>query len=170
MTTKALAFVLLVVTSCDKKQETTTKAEVLPPPSPPPGAVGSVHVDRFDAAEVAVPPGKSNLHVAWSVPDGTAINDDAPFGVRWGSSDGLVTPPTDIRGTGKQVKGGFDVPIDVMPGAEGATLGGDIDLVVCDVETHAVCVPLKRKLSLTFATSKATTQGRVMLPLPKAKP
>ncbi len=114
--------------------------------------------------------GKSKLHVAWSIPDGTAINDDAPFNVRWASSDGLVTPPADIRGTGKEVRGGFDVPIEVMSGADGAKLAGDIDLVVCDTATHAVCVPLKRRLELTFAAGKGSAQGRVTLPLPKAKP
>jgi hypothetical protein len=128
------------------------------------------NVERFDAAEIAVPVGKSKLHVAWSIPDGTAINDDAPFNVRWASSDGLVTPPADIRGTGKEVRGGFDVPIEVMAGADGAKLSGDIDLVVCDSATHAVCVTLKRRLELTFAAGKGSAQGRVTIPLPKAKP
>jgi hypothetical protein len=126
--------------------------------------------DRFDAAEVNVPRGKSTLHVAWFIPEGTAINDDAPFGVRFGSSDGLVTPPADIRGTGKEAKRGFDVPIEVGAGVDGAKLSGDIDLVVCDVATHAVCVPLKRRLELTFAVGEGKTAGYVTLPLPKAKP
>ena len=117
-----------------------------------------------------MPPGKSNLHVQWSVPDGTAINDDAPFTVRWGSSDGLVASPTDIKGHGKDVRGGFDVPIELMAGASGGQLAGDVDLVVCDVETHSICVPLKRRLELTFASGKGNAKGNVTLPLPRAKP
>jgi hypothetical protein len=158
--------VLALAVGCGKKDPAPTQASTAAVSAPSAPAVRS---DRIDTAEIAVPPGKSQLHVAWSVPDGTAINDDAPFGVRWGSSDGLVTPPSDIRGTGKDVRGGFDVPIEVMAGAEGAKLCGDIDLVVCDVATHAVCVPLKRKVALTFATGKGSAQGHVTLPLPKAK-
>ena len=165
---KRLVFAAVLVAACGKKDPTS---------GAPGGAGGTAAsassgpgVARFDAAEIAVPPGKSKLHVAWSIPDGTAINDDAPFGVRWGSSDGLVAPPTDIRGTGKEAQGGFDVPIEVMSGAEGAKLCGDIDLVVCDIATHAVCVPLKRKVVLTFAVGKGRVEGNVTLPLPKAKP
>ncbi len=141
-----------------------------------PGEIATVVIGKagervkLDAAEIAVPPGKSALHVQWSVPSGTAINDDAPFAVRWGSSDGLVSPPADIKGTGKDVVGGFDVPIELMAGASGGQLTGDIDLVVCDIETHSVCVPLKRRVELTFAASKGNAKGTVTLPLPRAKP
>jgi hypothetical protein len=164
---------LAVVLACGKKEPSAEGAKTGATASAGGGGAvvaAAVHVERFDAAEIGVPPGKSQLHVAWSVPEGTAINDDAPFGVRWGSSDGLVTPPNDIRGAGRDVRGGFDVPIETMAGAEGAKLCGDVDLVVCDVATHAVCVPLKRKLQLTLAVGKGATQGRVTLPLPKAKP
>jgi hypothetical protein len=164
---KRLDVMLLLLAACGKKEQVPEIAVTTPPSA---SAVAQPHADRFDAAEVPVPPGKSQLHVAWSVPDGTAINDDAPFAVRWGSSDGLVTPPGDIRGLGKEVKGGFDVPIDVMTAAVGASLAGDIDLVVCDVATHSVCVPLKRRLLLTFAVAKGSSRGSVTLPLPKAKP
>jgi hypothetical protein len=79
---------------------------------------------KFDAAEIAVPPGKSSLHVQWSVPSGTAINDDAPIAVKWTQSDGLVSPPADIKGHGKDVEGGFDVPIELMAGSSGGQLTG----------------------------------------------
>ena len=160
------ALVLVLVAACSRKHEDPAAAGGEPIEGVVPVAA---KVTRFDTAEVTVPPGKSRLHVAWSVPSGTDINEDAPFAVRWASSDGLVTPPTDIHGTGKDVKDGFDVPIDVLPGAAGAKLAGDVDLVVCDVATHAVCVPLKRKLELTFAIGKGGPPGSVTLPLPKAK-
>jgi hypothetical protein len=161
--------VLLLVAGCGKKAPLAEglEAGVAVTGAAGPGAAAT---GRFDAAEIAVPAGKSKLHVAWSVPDGTDINDDAPFGVRWASSDGLVSPPSDIRGYGKDVKDGFDVPIDVLPTAVGAKLGGDVNLVVCDIATHAVCVPIKRELVLTFAVGKGGPDGRVTLPLPKAKP
>lgn len=165
-----------MLVACDKKESAVT---ISPPVITSASAPGSALVEgaipkaervKFDAAEIAVPPGKSNLHVQWSVPNGTAINDDAPFTVRWGSSDGLVAPPSDIKGHGKDVRGGFDVPIELMAGASGGQLAGDIDLVVCDVETHSICVPLKRRLELTFAAGKGNAKGTVTLPLPQAKP
>ena len=126
---------------------------------------------KLDAAEIAVPPGKSDLHVAWSVPKGTEINDEAPFAVRWTSSDGVVSPPADIKGHGKDAASGFDVPIEIMPDASGGKLAGDLDIVVCDNVTHSVCVPIKRSLELTFAVgAKGSAPGRVSLPLPSAKP
>jgi len=125
---------------------------------------------KLDAAEIAVPPGKSDLHVAWSVPKGTEINDEAPFAVRWTSSDGLVTPPADIQGRGKDVRTGFEVPIEIMPDAAGGKLSGDLDIVVCDDVTHSVCVPIKRSVELTFAVNKGGAPGHVTLPLPQAKP
>jgi hypothetical protein len=171
--------VFLMLLACDKKESAVT---ISPPiiatastAAPAPGGgvnigTGGAVREKFDAAEIPVPPGKSNLHVQWSVPDGTAINDDAPFTVRWGSSDGLVAPPTDIKGHGKDVRGGFDVPIELMADASGGQLAGDVDLVVCDIETHSICVPIKRRLELTFASGKGNANGTVTLPLPRAKP
>jgi hypothetical protein len=166
-----------MLVACDKKESAavTISPPVITTASAPgsalvEGAIGKPERVKFDAAEIAVPPGKSNLHVQWSVPDGTAINDDAPFTVRWGSSDGLVASPTDIKGHGKDVRGGFDIPIEVMAGASGGQLAGDVDLVVCDTDTHSVCVPIKRRLELTFAAGKGNSKGSVTLPLPRAKP
>lgn len=167
---------IFVLAACDKKESAVTISPPVITKSSAPGsalvegAIGKAERVKFDAAEIAVPPGKSNLHVQWSVPDGTAINDDAPFSVRWASSDGLVASPADIKGHGKDVRGGFDVPIEVMAGASGGQLAGDVDLVVCDVETHSVCVPIKRRLELTFAAGKGNAKGSVTLPLPRAKP
>jgi hypothetical protein len=166
------SFVLLaaLAVACSKKHAPAPGAGQSAPPADASAVAMPTPRARFDTAEVPVPAGKSMLHVAWSVPQGTAINDEAPFAVRWGSSDGLVTTPTDIRGHGKDVVGGFEVPIDVMPDAAGGMLGGDLDVVVCDTITHSVCVPIKRRLELTFAVVKGSPQGRVTLPLPKAKP
>ena len=167
-----LALALACLCACDKKDSAST-APTDSATAAAPGAGGPAiggGRPKLDSAEIAVPVGKSDLHVAWSVPKGTEINDEAPFAVRWASSDGLVSPPTDIKGHGKDAAAGFDVPIETMPDASGGKLAGDLDLVVCDTVTHSVCVPIKRRLELTFAVGKGTSQGRVTLPLPSAKP
>ena len=167
----ALLFAALALAAaCDKKEERTPGGTSgLAAPSVVPTARGGARA-RLDTAEIAVPTGKSSLRVAWSVPSGTEINDEAPFAVRWTSSDGLVTPPADIQGRGKDVRTGFEVPIEIMPDAAGGKLSGDLDIVVCDDVTHSVCVPIKRSVELTFAVNKGGAPGHVTLPLPQAKP
>ena len=98
---------------------------------------------KFDAAEIAVPAGKSQIHVAWSVPDGTAINDDAPVQRALGLErrPRLRRQPTSTV-TAKTSPTDSTSPSSVIAGASGGQLVGDIDLVVCDIETHAVCVPI----------------------------
>ncbi len=125
--------------------------------------------DHFDVVEVNVPTGKSSLHVAWKLPGGTGINDEAPFGVRWVSSDGLAVTPNDIAALGKDVAKGFEIPVELMTGTSGAKLAGDLDMVVCDVATHAVCVPIRRQLEITLNPSKGSSSGSVVLGLPSAR-
>ncbi len=173
---RASAFFFVVLACCGKKDPTPLSDPLVASASASAAAIASVlpggggERTKLDAAEIPVPPGKSQLHVAWGVPSGTAINDDAPIAVRWQSSDGLVAPPSDIKGHGKDIANGFDIPIELFAGASGGQLIGDLDLVVCDVETHSVCVPIKRRVELTFAVVKNNAAGRVTLPLPKAKP
>ena len=126
-------------------------------------------LEAFDAAEVNVPAGKSVLHIAWDLPSGTGVNDEAPFAVRWTRSDGLVAPPLDVAGVGKDVAAGFDVPVEPLASATAAQLGGEVSLVVCDVATHSVCVPLKRRLEVTFGITKGGKPGSMRVPLPQAK-
>ena len=164
----AVILALLALAACDKAKPTSGAPGSA---SAATTAVAAPGRAKIDTAEIAVPPGKSDLHVAWSVPADSEINDEAPFAVRWSSSDGLVAPPADIKGHGSDVRGGFDVPIEIMPDASGGKLTGDIDLVLCDAVTHKVCVPIKRRLELTFATgAKGSPKGTVTLPLPSAKP
>lgn len=139
-----------------------------------PGSLGALGpaprmLEKFDAAEVNVPAGKSTLHIAWDLPQGTGINDEAPFAVRWSQSDGLVAPPSDIIGVGKEVAGGFDVPVEPMATATAAQLAGEVSLVVCDVATHSVCVPLRRRLEVTFGITQGGKPGSLRVPLPQAK-
>lgn len=134
-----------------------------------PGGAAPRAVDKFDVAEIVVPPGTSTLHIAWDLPKGTGVNDDAPVNVRFLESDGLVVAPTDLAGHGKDFAGGFDVPLQISGNTTAAKLAGDVELVVCDVDTHSVCVPLKRRLEVTFGVQKGANPGSVRLPLPQAK-
>ncbi len=168
-----LAAALLAASACHKPPDPAPGAASAPAsavasaPASAPGA--RPKREKVDAAEVRVPPGKSQLHVAWDLPEGTGINDEAPFSVRWTASDGLLETPTDIKGLGKEVARGFDIPIALMKDSPGGMLSGDLDLVVCDVATHAVCVPLHHRLELTFAVQAGAPAGQVHLPLPQAK-
>ena len=174
-----------LILGCDRTDPTPQAAaapgvalapELVQPKGNDPGVLGGLDLgpaprplEKFDAAEVFVPPGKSSLHIAWELPPGTGINDEAPFAVRWSQSDGLVTPPLDIVGVGRQVASGFDVPVEPMATATAAQLAGEVSLVVCDIATHSVCVPLKRRLEVTFGVRKGGAPGSLRVPLPQAK-
>jgi hypothetical protein len=175
---RLLLFCVLAL-GCDKKAD-PTPIPVTPTLDNAPGAGGplasaSVEApkkrpkERFDAVEVNVPVGKSSLHVAWQIPNGTGINDEAPFAVRWVSSDGLAVTPIDIHAFGRDVEKGFEIPIELMTGTSGGKLAGDLDMVVCDTATHAVCVPLRRQLEITLNPSKGSALGSLNLPLPAAR-
>ncbi len=139
--------------------------------APPADAGPSGRIEKVEVPEVRIrPDAPTVVKVAWSAPSGTAVNDDAPFRVRWNRSDGLAEAPSDVKSTGSAVKDGFSVKVQPMPGAPNATLAGEIDLVICDVATHSVCVPVKRSVELGFMTVKdAAPEARIEIPLPQAK-
>jgi hypothetical protein len=129
------------------------------------------HKDVVRIPAVAVAPPSARVHVSWALPEGTGVNEDAPFRVRWTTSDGLSRAPEDIKGKGAQVKSGFDVDVLPTTGADNARLGGTVDLVVCDVETHSVCVPIKRRIEMELSIEpQAPRSAKVSVPLPAAKP
>jgi hypothetical protein len=110
------------------------------------------------------------VKVAWKAPPGTSVNEDAPFRVRWNRSDALADAPSDVKATGTAARSGFDIVVKPLPGAPNATLGGVIDLVVCDVATHAVCLPVRRKVDIEFVVGKAAAaETTVTVNLPQAK-
>lgn len=140
------------------------------PPAPPDAQVAPV----VDSAEfpVAIRGGaETKVQVSWSTPAGTGVNEDAPFKIRWSRSEGLAEAPSDFKSTGHDVLSGFHVTVMPAAGVSDATLAGTIDLVVCDVETHSVCVPVHRSLELAFhVTESVGPEVRVTMPLPAAKP
>lgn len=127
--------------------------------------------ETVEVPEVRVrPTDDTSVHVVWSTPEGTAVNDDAPFKVRWNRSDGLAEAPNDVKSTGSAVKDGFRLKVRPMAGAPNATLGGEIDIVVCDAQNHSVCVPVRRSVELGFiAVKDADDEVTVAIPLPAAK-
>ena len=159
-----------------------------PPPSvePVPAAVDSAAVTggggaddggqhqfaRVDCPEVPIRAGTTTVvRVAWKTPPGTGVNEDAPFKVRWHHSDALAEAPADVKATGNAAKDGFRIHVKPLDGAPNATLSGIIDLVVCDMATHAVCVPVRRKIDIEFVVSKAApAETTVTVDLPQAKP
>jgi DNA-binding beta-propeller fold protein YncE len=129
-------------------------------------------LEKVEIPEVRVrPDAPTTVRVTWKAPAGTAVNDDAPFRVRWNRSDGLAEPPADVTSTGSKVKDGFSITVKPMKGAPNATLAGEIDIVICDAATHSVCVPVKRSLELGFISVKDASVGAAIeIPLPEAKP
>lgn len=171
---RPLALVLLVAASaCDRKP--APNASQVPAASAPAPAdalpVAPSKLEKVEVPEVRVRANdETTVKVTWLVPPGTAVNDDAPFRIRWNRSDGLVEAPNDVKSTGKGVKDGFRVQVRPMPGAPNATLNGEIDIVVCDSATHSVCVPVRRSVELGFVVVKdATAEATVAIPLPAAK-
>lgn len=149
---------------------------VMPVKGGSPGNLGALGpaprpLEKFDAAEVFVPPGKSTLHIAWELPPGTGINDEAPFHVRWTTSVGLSEVPPEAKSKGADVHTGFDITVAPLPGEPAAQLAGLVNVVVCDVETHKVCLPVQRRIEVTFAVQKGGKQKVFAeVPLPAARP
>jgi thiol-disulfide isomerase/thioredoxin/sugar lactone lactonase YvrE len=133
--------------------------------------VANQKLEKVEIPEVRMrPDAPTTVRVTWKAPPGTAVNDDAPFKVRWNRSDGLAEAPADVKTVGNKVKDGFSVTVKPMAGAPVATLAGDIDIVICDAATHSVCIPVKRSLELGFMSVKdAAPEAKIEVPLPEAK-
>ena len=189
--TVVLVTLALAVSGCERK---TTPAA--PPPvlsaAPPTsaalleGAAGAVargvgsgasageaarQFAKVEFPEVPIRAGTTTtVKVAWKSPAGTGVNEDAPFRVRWDRSDALAEAPADVKATGTTAREGFRIVVKPLAGAPNATLGGVIDLVVCDVATHSVCVPVRRKVEIEFVVgNSAAAETTVTVDLPQAK-
>jgi hypothetical protein len=173
----AITIAGIVASGCEKSAPAPSK-DATPPRGSAPAATPVAVVDaglrvleRVEIPEVRIRPSEpTTVQVTWTTPKGTAVNDEAPFRVRWNRSDGLVEAPSDVKSTGNAIKNGFPVKVQPMPGTPNATLDGEINIVVCDDITHALCVPVKRSVSLGFVVVKdAAPEARVAIPLPAAK-
>ena len=120
----------------------------------------------------SLPAGKpSRVSVRWQMPEGTAVNDGAPFKLVWTETHGLARPPEPIRRKGAEVKEGFEVTVEPAAGSTSGALVGVIEMVICDVATHRVCVPVKRvvgaKFTVDAAAGGAAPQASIALPAAK---
>jgi len=142
------------------------------PPAPSASALPEAQAQRatIDFPEVPIRAAAATVvHVAWKTPTGTSVNEDAPFRVRWNRSDALEGAPADVKATGNSARDGFDITVTPLAGAPNATLGGVIDLVVCDAVNHSVCLPVRRAIDIEFVIGKsAAAQTTVTVPLPQA--
>jgi energy-converting hydrogenase Eha subunit A len=134
-----------------------------------PNTEGEPHISLGEVPLAAT--GSSTVHFDWKTPAGTGINEEAPFRLDWTSSDGLASVPSPIKSTGATVQHGFDLSLTPIAGAAAGKLTGELSVVLCDVTTHLVCVPVRRSIELGFrAASVKGESPTVLIPLPEAKP
>jgi hypothetical protein len=172
----ALVALAALVSACSRdKGDATPSAPSASAPSSAPTPAPAPSPTHHDPVEVPVMTisdrADTTVHVTWDTPKGTAVNDDAPFRLRWTTSEGLAEVPPEMRAKGRDVAAGFDVRVVATKGAPEASLVGEVDIVVCDAETHSVCLPVKRKVTMPFlvAHEKASVRSTVKVPLPSAK-
>lgn len=177
----ALVLASLAVSGCERKTAPSPDPSRAAEPALREGSRGAASAEVGEAgdsrvAKVAFPEvpiragATTTVRVAWKSPAGTGVNEEAPFKVRWTHSDALADAPSDVKQTGAAARDGFRIAVKPLDGAPNATLTGVIDLVVCDVATHAVCVPVRRKVEIEFVVGKAApAETTVTVDLPQAK-
>lgn len=118
----------------------------------------------------AIGGGKTTIAVSFRVPSGTGINERAGVRLAWVEARGLARTPATLRATGADVKDGFAIEVEPAENARAATLEGVLDMVICDVATHAVCVPVRRTVTATFAIdAQNPSRGAGTIELPAAR-
>ncbi len=109
------------------------------------------------------------IHVSFQVPAGTGINEDAPFRAHFLARSDNAALPADVRATGKDVKDGFDIVLAPVASAPTVHMSADVDVVVCDIDTHRVCVPVRREIRFDAQLHVANAPRALVLPLPVAR-
>jgi hypothetical protein len=130
-------------------------------PRDPVAALGTLAIAGGKTARVAV---------KWTVPSGTGINEKAPMRLVWVDAKGLARVPDPVRSTGEKVKDGFAIDVEPAADATNASLSGVLDMVICDIATHAVCVPIRRTVTATFAVKADAPAPVATIALPPALP
>jgi thiol-disulfide isomerase/thioredoxin len=113
---------------------------------------------------------KSELSLNWNLPDGTGINDEAPFRITWVSQSGLEHLPTAVRMTGKQAQAGVKIAVEPSKNSDKSAVHAWLDLVLCDIKTHRICKPVHLKLDMNMQIgSNVQPQLQASVALPEAK-
>lgn len=107
----------------------------------------------------------ATVRIAWQLPAGTGINEEAPARLRWVSAKGLARTPEGLKLQGKDIASG--VPVQVELTGDEATLDGVLDVVTCDVATHRVCIPLRRNVRATITLGASRLVAEAALPAAK---
>jgi hypothetical protein len=169
----SLVISLALLSGCERKASPSVErppvvVAVAPAAPAPPSARAS---EKVEFPEVPIRAGAvTNVFVAWKAPEGTGVNEAAPFRVRWNRSDALAEAPADVKATGTSARDGFHIEVKPLDGAPNATLGGVIELVVCDVATHAACLPVRRSVEIEFVVAQAAkAETTVTVQLPQAR-
>jgi hypothetical protein len=177
MTRSAAVVFCLALAACDRRDAMPRVDAIANAAPSSPVAVSSSTTASATPREVVYVPqvaiagrGPTTVHVAWRLPAGTGVNADAPFHVRWKMSEGLERAPDEMHAKGADVSRGFDVVVTPTAGSPSATLTGDVNVVVCDVVTHRVCVPVERRIEMEFLVVGKMPSATVDVPLPAAKP
>lgn len=161
----------LALSGCEKKAPAPVVDAAAAVAAPLASASAEARQEKVEFPEVPIRAGAvTNVFVAWKAPEGTGVNEAAPFRVRWNRSDALAEAPADVKATGTSAREGFHINVKPLDGAPNATLAGIIELVVCDVATHSVCVPVKRAVEIEFVVAKAAAaETTVTVDLPRAR-
>lgn len=165
-----LLLAVVSVVACSKPKEDAPSAPQVVAPAPPPVVASAAPKKKERAVfdEIGVPSAPSELAVHFNVPKGTAVNDEAPFRIRWKSSEALENAPDDVAAKGVGHNNGFHITVHPAKGAKVARLLGEVELVVCDVASHSICIPVKREVDLTFVVGGGAAPKPVELQLPSA--
>lgn len=161
--------IALGVLACSKPAERRAEpAAAAAATAPAASAQPSRRHAKIVIEDIAVPEAPSSLEVRWKIPAGTAVNAEAPVRIRWRSSEALENAPDDVDAQGKDFASGFSLLLRPLAGAVDARLFGELELVVCDSESHSICLPIKRELELDFSIGQGGIAKPLELPLPAA--
>lgn len=119
-----------------------------------------------------VPVGRSGtrtLRIEWELPSGTGINEQAPYKLLWKDVPGLSESLRNASGLGREIEDGIRVAIPAYEGKAPAVAKGSLQLVLCDIRTHRVCVPFRANLEIALAPGMEAKETAVRVKLPEAK-
>lgn len=144
----------------------------------PSHVVASVPVDRLASREFetvefeplpTVPGQSTTLRVQFSLPEGTVVNEEAPFSLvlRRASEARIAGLP--VERLGRDVQTGFTLQVELASRSSQGDASLDLQMVVCDDVRHAACVPVERTIHIPLrAAGNAPGDATRAISLPSA--